>query len=261
MLLFFLYILSLHDYEFDTELTFGESNHKLKELIPRIPFYITSTGNEKCKIVRTAFQYQFLKDYLQENIIFRFLSKLDPGYKGVIDIGETFEYIIASLIDFYCLIYQDKNYSEFPGNFFSETILKDMKIKKIKSLELIPKVTIQNKNKNEKNEKEVIQEEKTISTDNFKTLLSNFKENTLGIVAKKSGCEDVYHIPYEDVDIGYQIKSGEQEFSYYDIQEEIDKYGNSKEDKREHILVICSMHIEKKLSSLIGKKKRIYYIQ
>ena len=92
-----LYSSSLFGVSFNVNDILPGTEHPLCELLPRIPFWLTGTGDQ-CSIVHPEVKYMFLEQQYHLLPTYRILSDLHEHMKHILDIAEMFEYCCATMI-------------------------------------------------------------------------------------------------------------------------------------------------------------------
>src|SRR4051794_5688779 len=104
-----LYSSSLFGVSFNVNDTIPGTEHPLRELLPRIPFWLTGTGDQCC-IVHPEVKYIFLEQQYHLLPTYRILTDLREHIKDVLDIAEMFEYCCATMILHHCRILKGKTF-------------------------------------------------------------------------------------------------------------------------------------------------------
>lgn len=243
-----LYSSSVFGITFNVNDTLPGTKHPLRELMDRIPFWITGTS-DKCQIVHPKVKELYLQDQFDNIPPFRILTGIrEQSQKDTLDIAELYEFLCASLIVHHCKLQKGRTFSEFPGKLFNDTVIFNEIIQEIPS----SNINVFGKVVQAKESGSVL----TVTEFQDKLKKISAYPSLIGVAKKSHSC-DLYHIPSKNIVIGWQFKSGEQELYFGSkLQEEIDKFGHDPASSDKHnILILFSMEVDVRIQNLIGANK------
>jgi len=248
-----LYSSSVFGVTFNVGETLPGTKHPLRVLLGRIPYWVTGTS-DRCQIVHPKVKELYLEQF--ENIPpFRILSGIkDQSLKETLDIAELYEFLCASLIFHHCKLLKGKTFSEFPGKIFNETILSSEVIQEIpvNNISVIEKV-VENYKKSDKSKAT-----KIMMVSEFTELINkkvSVFPSVIGVAKQSHSC-DLYLLPSQGSNTGWQVKSGIQELYFgAELQKEIDKFGHDVSSGKQSLMILMSMEIDKRIKNLISPNK------